>query len=153
MRRWKIFVSVITPAVIILVVAVLRSCSDNDGVAVGCPDYGIAETKLSPDSRWVAEIGVEGCIQGGATSVLLRPANEPQAFRKSQRVEVFGDFPIIHLRWAANDTLVIMLSDEARVGTQPQEWRGVRLIYEKYIPTDEEKRKRVVIRHGEVSYE
>lgn len=152
-RLWKILVSVIALVVVIFAVAVVRSNLDNDGVAIGCPNYGITETKSSPDSRWVAEIGVEGCFQGGATSVLLRPANEPQVFGKNQRAEVFGDFPIVHLRWTENDTLIVMVPDDAQGGAKPHEWRSVRLVHEKYVPTDDEKRKHLVIGHGDVSYE
>ena len=153
MRIWKILVSVITLVVILLAVAVVRSCSENDGVGIGCPNYGITETRSSPDSRWVAEVGVEGCLQGGATSVLLRPVNEPETFGKNQRAEVFGDFPIVHLRWTTDGTLVIMVPDDARGGTQPHEWRGVKVTHEKYVPTDDEKKKHLVIGHGDVSYE
>jgi hypothetical protein len=125
----------------------------SDTPPIGCPNYGVAHSKISPDGKWVAESGVEGCFQGGTTFILIRKSVEPFDYIPSQRVVSFSDFPTIRFNWDSPDVLEIGVSRDIRDTSFPSEWRGIKLRFSSFDETNEEKSRHLVIGHGAAWYE
>jgi hypothetical protein len=125
----------------------------SDSPPIGCPNYGIVLTKTSPDGAWIAESGVEGCLQGGDTFILIRKSDEPFDYRPSKRVVSFSDFPTIRFNWGSQDVLEIGVSRDISDMAFPPEWRGIKLQFRSFDESNDEKSRHLVIGHGTVWYE
>lgn len=97
----------------------------------GCHEDGIAQQKISPDRKWIAETRMEAC--GPFTPpetffLILRRSGEEQNLSRASRI--LSTESSFNIHWIAADELVITLhAPNVPIFEMPTHFRDVRLTY------------------------